>query len=455
MYKVCDSVEKNWKTVVAACHESSKTFLAARIAIDWMRQEGIVVTTAPTFYQISTLLWGRMRGAYRKSAYDFGGDFLPSKPFWKKGEEYYAIGISPKQPDNIQGHHTPTRRVLGIIDEASGVKDEIFDAFDSIITDPASTRLLEQGNPLHRTGRFAKHLKDPTYSKIRLDGLEVVKYSDRIPGLITQAYIDDQKRRYVRGENPMYKPRVRAMVPDQEVDAVLALEDWDIAIANDFDYKNFEKHGAIDWSAGGSNETVMGSWQKYKELKKNHFIHKKPDDTIGRALVFINQENLVRVYHDYNGIGRELGPLLRKGLPKGVELIDIDSSLVGKHMIGPSDPNFMNLEAYGNQRSLMWHFLQRLMRDKIVQLIPDHDGSEDTKDQLLAQTWFTDIRGRIFCTSKEDLKADDGVERMDRGDEVVYGVWGAQFSLPIQETNKRNPYDRHRRKAAGVRGYIG
>ena len=428
MVAVVNSVNDYWRTVVPACHESSKTFTAARIAVDWMRQEGIVVTTAPTFYQIAALLWGKMRQAYNTAAYDFGGEFLPSKPFWKISEEYYAVGVSPKQPENIQGHHCPSRRVLGIIDEASGVRDAIHEAFDSIITDPETTRELKIGNPIRRTGRFAKDIKDPRYHKVHLDGHDVVKWSKLIPGLISRGYIDDQYARYLKGENPLYLPRVRGLVPEQDIDAFLGVQDWDRMLAAELNYELYEPHMAIDWSQGGICETVFSSWQGYKRLDYEAFSGKLPDDTIGRAVAFAVKFKVKKVFHDACGVGKTMGPLLRKVLaPLGIEVADIDSSAVGEHMMAPKKPCPLNIEEYGNQRCLIWGYLQWASREGYVQMTPDKDGTEKTKDQLLAQTFYRNVRGQKFALSKNEMRSDLGMEQMDRADNTIYGVYGAQF----------------------------
>jgi len=453
--EMCQSVVDHWKTIVPSCHAGSKTFRAARIAIWWLScfRPSLVISTAPTFMQVTRLLWGKIREGYRKSKYDLGGELMPAATFWKISDDHYAIGISPKHPDNMHGHHCSSRRVLVIIDEGSGVSEDIWDATDALLTDPATTRGLFLGNPMRNTGRFAKALKDPAYHKVHIDGFEAAKWSKIIPGLITKGYLDDQKARYDRGENPLYLPRCRGMVPEQDVDAILRISDWDIAISNVLDYDLYPVHVSIDWAAGGACETVLKSWQGYKELNVDAFTGKEPDDTIGRALTFTINQKAIHVFHDYCGAGRILGPLLRKGLPRDVGVTDIDSSAVGKDIQAPKNPDDPQPVAFGNQRALMWHYAQRRFRDKAVQLNPDKDGTEKTKDQLLAQTYFHDIRGRIFCLSKEELDKDFGVESMDRADATIYGIWGAQF-MPLLSLKKGKRYRRHDRPGV-MGGYIG
>ena len=50
---------------VKACHNSSKTFLAAESLLWWIThfRDGIVVSTAPSDRQVEKLLWGEVRKA--------------------------------------------------------------------------------------------------------------------------------------------------------------------------------------------------------------------------------------------------------------------------------------------------------------------------------------------------------------------------------------------------------
>jgi phage terminase large subunit len=59
------SVASRPRVAVKACHASGKTFVAA-VAVLWFvtrYQDGIVVTTAPTWTQVEKLLWGEIHRA--------------------------------------------------------------------------------------------------------------------------------------------------------------------------------------------------------------------------------------------------------------------------------------------------------------------------------------------------------------------------------------------------------
>jgi len=67
--EILQSVAKHPRTAVKACHASGKTFTAAEAVLWWIttRQQAIAVTTAPTWTQVTKLLWGEIHGAVTRS----------------------------------------------------------------------------------------------------------------------------------------------------------------------------------------------------------------------------------------------------------------------------------------------------------------------------------------------------------------------------------------------------
>src|ERR1039458_509848 len=53
------AMQTKTRVAVKACHASSKSYTAARIALWWLARfkESIVITTAPTWTQIESVMW--------------------------------------------------------------------------------------------------------------------------------------------------------------------------------------------------------------------------------------------------------------------------------------------------------------------------------------------------------------------------------------------------------------
>lgn len=173
------SVHRNRATAVLSCNNSGKTWLAARIVVWFILThwaQGVrVVTTAPTAAQVSLLLWQEIRAAYTRAkalGRPTPGRIIGSPfPQWKIGDVTVAFGRKPADHEiaAMQGVHA--RWVLAVGDEAGGLSQAIFDAFDKITTN-ANARILLIGNPDDRTAPFGKVTATGSgWHVIRIDGL--------------------------------------------------------------------------------------------------------------------------------------------------------------------------------------------------------------------------------------------------------------------------------------------
>ena len=84
-------------------------------------------------------------------------------------EEWFAVGRTASKPDALQGFHA--EHVLYIIDEASGVRDEIFEpVLGALSTEGA--KLVMCGNPTKITGFFydSHHKSRELYNAMHIDG---------------------------------------------------------------------------------------------------------------------------------------------------------------------------------------------------------------------------------------------------------------------------------------------
>ncbi|MFH1231526.1 MAG: hypothetical protein V1709_08545 [Planctomycetota bacterium] len=418
MEEICKSVIDNKRTYVRACHSSSKTHTAAKIAIWWICcwRPSLVITTAPTARQVEKLLWGEIRGKYNGAEVALGGKMMPSSPEWKISDDHYAIGFTTKpeatveEAQKIQGFHTKSGRVLVIVDEASAVADTVHLSINSLLTSDNS-RLLEIGNPLRIAGEFYNAFKTRTSGLIHISGQDCLTLGKGVPGLITQGFIDEEKARFDAGNNPMYEPRCLGEFPTVSVDnTIIKLKDLEAALTGDFVVEPPYKIDffSIDWAIGGASETVIQHWHNGNQSDQLIFNCADPDDSIGRVVVWIRGKQTGRdIWADDCGIGKVLNPLLSKALGNEYKVHLLNSN-------GGGD------ETYYNLRAQMWFNAQtELHRGGNIKIMPD----AQIKEQLLMPYYFRNRTGKILVASKEDLIKDFG-RSPDRGDCTVYGIWG-------------------------------
>ncbi len=140
------------RVAVKSCHASGKTFGCADIALWWVTtsDDAIAVTTAPTWVQVDQLLWGEIRNTVGHPNTKIKYPRVNTTEL-KIGEKNYAIGLSTNQANRFQGFHSG--RVLIIVDEAPGVRGEIFEAINGLRAG-GDVRELLIGNPVIVGGEF-------------------------------------------------------------------------------------------------------------------------------------------------------------------------------------------------------------------------------------------------------------------------------------------------------------
>lgn len=154
--EIIEAVRDFSEVYVPSCHSSGKSFTAAHVALWFLfsHPNSVVVTTAPTGRQVKRILWQEIRKAYANANAPLGGTIL--KQELQIDDKWYAFGFSSDEPTNFSGLHADW--VLFIVDEATGIDAEIWEAIDGVLSG-ANTRLLAIGNPTDATSEFNKRIK--------------------------------------------------------------------------------------------------------------------------------------------------------------------------------------------------------------------------------------------------------------------------------------------------------
>lgn len=237
--EIAESVRDNRVTTVRSCHGVGKSYIAACIALWYIsaHPDSIVVTTAPTWRQVKDILWRNINTRYATAKIPLGGD-APNMTGWQVSTNWYAIGISSKDPNRIQGYHAESGHLLVICDEAAGIEEPIMEGIENILTGD-KCRKLEIGNPTSSSGTFRENHKPGSEAhKIKIsvfdtpnfvangirtiddlvDFMHAVQRGER--QIITVAdYLVGPKWAYERlkkwgPNNPMFRARVLAEFPD-------------------------------------------------------------------------------------------------------------------------------------------------------------------------------------------------------------------------------------------------
>ena len=251
------SVVENKRTAVTSGHAVGKTKILAAIVL-WClfsMEDTIVVTTATSWTQVEIQLWAEIRDAFRSAKVQLPGKLLTTE--LSISDKWFAIGMSTDNATRFQGLHS--KRVVVVFDEATGVREELWEAAESMIQ-RSSDRFIAVGNPTQPQSRFHRACLSGLWNVIRFDAREHpnVMYDDPeiIPGAVTREWVNDRLEEYGGEDSPLFQARVAGIWPTQGEHTLIpagAIEEAQL-----WDERKKEK-GSITITAEEREGSVLGA----------------------------------------------------------------------------------------------------------------------------------------------------------------------------------------------------
>lgn len=394
-----------------------------------------VPCTAPTAHQLEDVLWGelalwrrRMHPGLRE-LFEVTSDrmYLKLAP-----DECYAVARTARKdnPDALQGFHSDN--IMFVVDEASGVPDEIFQPLEGALSTPGAKSIM-CGNPTKPRGYFYdSHHKNRSH-------FFCMKVSCTESSRVHPNYIKKMGDQYGIESN-VYKVRVLGEFPDEQADILIPL-----AVAEAAVNREVEK-----------SDHVMPIWAldvaRYGECvnalcKRQGNTLLEPIKTWGNVSTMVT---VGRVYNEYLetpaadrpheiiidviGVG---GGVLDRLLELGVPARGVN---VGEQPPVTDFKRFQNLRAY-----LWWQMREWFMGQGCK--IPG-EGS----DHLIAE--LTDVHYTLTSSSKIAIEGkkemlERGVASPDRADSLMLTFAGSTVTSDAWEAERRRHKPRKRRGFMG------
>lgn len=201
--EIISSVFEHTYTVVRSGHSIGKTFASALCVLAFLYTQipSKVITTAPTFKQVEKILWRDIRRLFMmRRARDLTGRLLTIE--LKVDEDWFALGIHPKDydPEAFQGFHS--ENMLIILDESPGISEELYTACDSLMSSE-NAHLLQIGNPTSPAGHFWDAFKEGSiYNTMHvscLDSPNLTAGRTVRPYLVTQNWVNNMEKKWGTG----------------------------------------------------------------------------------------------------------------------------------------------------------------------------------------------------------------------------------------------------------------
>jgi phage terminase large subunit len=417
------------RVAVKACHASSKTHTAAVAIALTLYEGGDVLTTAPTWQQVKSVLWGELHRLLAGSVIPLSewGSVNQTEIVMPDGSR--ALGLSTNEGVNFQGWHARDDSFLLVIfDEAPGVRADIYESVEGISAG-GDVRILLIGNPVTASGpfydifaadapgwsRFTIDAFDtPNLSGLTLEGLlglgdEDLEVCAR-PYMVTRRWVRD--RYYDWGtDHPAWDARVRGQFPRLGTDALIALA-W-VEDANRRARRNTPGTGlvaGVDVAGPGEDETVVAVRRGDDILAVRPWSIPDARDEVLRYLQSLVPLGLQQVNVDSVGMGHFFHLDMVAGLePSGVAVQGINVGLPSEVKDSLGNAVYANLKA-----EYFWELRRRFMEGQIR---ASGVFDQTTLSQLVG-ILYQQPRGIVTIEKKEDARK-RGVSSPDRAEALM------------------------------------
>lgn len=396
---------------IAAANGSGKTNNLIAPAISWFLTkfpQGWVVITSGSWNQLKNQLWPSLSVLKRKNPgwrVRRGSECTVTTPQGRMSGVGAVIGFSTNDPNRAEGWHPklprdsvslmPSDPVFIIVDEAKGVSDEIFGAFQRC------TRKFQlwTSSPGKPEGKFFNAFG-------RNAGLY---WTRRITSAMCP-HIDPAKIEFDREElgedSPLFRSMHLAEFTSLDNRVVLSPEALTHAflIQADPDYEG-DRVGFSDFAAGGDEDTISTRFGNVLRLQD---AWRDKDTTQSRR----------RHIRTYGSLGLSEYEVWADGDGMGVVIIkEMQEEDFSPHEFRGGFPAFDD-EKYANLISQVWIETCRLIERGKFNLGPRDKFSSELFEQLTTRRVEWDDKGRLRIESKKKMK-ERGVKSPDRADSFL------------------------------------
>lgn len=406
MKEVSESVLNNQFTAVKAGHSLSKSYTVSRLALWFLytHYPSTVITTAPSYNQVESILWKEIAEAHNLAKVPLGGEVLKTSLDLQKatdGKKWFAVGFATKpdtvtsQVTRLQGFHN--ENVLVIMDEAAGILPQVWDAVMKLLTTPKQ-KLIVIGNPTVAHGNFVDCFKDKDFNKITIscyDSPNYIEGKEVIPGLSGKDFVEKIRNKYGEHSN-FFKAMVLGEIPDEDVDALLQLSWIEKAEGAKVDHYFGYTKRFVTWDVadGGEDIHVIKAWENTTEIDSVEIQGKKVEEVEPYVWRLVRKINGNAIIVDGDGIGRVAVQLLEMAKDKKTFILPFYGS--SKEV---NDP-----ETFEHRRSEGYWQMRNLFEKGIISISNIPEQREELASIKLDMESMGARKGFIAVEKKKDLK---------------------------------------------------
>jgi len=398
--KVLEALGTSHAVAVKSGHGIGKTAIEAWVILWFLftRPLARVPVTAPTLHQLDDILWPEVAKWLARSKIKGLLSWQKTRLSFKGFEEtWFAVPRTANVPENLQGFHA--EHVLFIVDEASGMKQEIMEVVEAALTNEGA-RLLMAGNPTQLSGSFhaAFHRDRELY--------KTFTFSSENSPRVSRVFIERMAKKYGR-DSDVFRVRVLGEFPRGGSDDFIPLDLIEAAVGRDVRFNPTEPWSiGVDPARFGDDESVIaarcGPWVE----PLRGFSGLNGPKLAGQVALFVKDirrmgfAGIIPVRVDETGVGASCFDQLElEAKELGIDPIPVSFGGAGD-------------EDHTNAAGSIWG---QVKRDLPMMRLPDDD---DLVAQLSCRKYAIERDGRIRLERKEDMKK-RGISSPDRADALA------------------------------------
>lgn len=357
-----------------------------------------IIVTAPTAPQIKTALWTELSLWLNRSLLRYIFEKTTEKLFLKESKAtWYCEARTARDKESMQGIHA--ENLLILIDEASGLSEEIFETLDTTLTGK-NNKIVMIGNPTQVTGPFydAFHKFSKRWHTYTFNA------EDAPYPLRNDEQIEYYSEKYGKTHN-LYRVNILGEFPTGNVDSFISLSDVLSAAERDVIPGDDIQIG-VDVARFGDDLTVL-YWRRGNHVYSPKILSKSSIDKVVDLVIStvieirgqVKYKGKIKVYVDSVGVGAGVCDYLKKDRDHNLEIVECNGA-------GKGD------ELYHNEISKMWGNL----RDRINHISIPKDPN--LIEELSARRWKFSGTNKIQIEPKKEFKKEFG-SSPDRADALI------------------------------------
>ena len=420
--EILEAIRDHKRVAIRSGHKVSKSHTMAIAALWFFSsfEDARVVMTCVTARQVDEILYREVKKMHSRARVRLDGDPRELARSGIKASDFRElVGFTAKEAEAVAG--VSGANLLYLVDEASGVPDEIFEAIEG--NRAGGARLVMTSNPTRTEGEFfnAFEAKARFYHTVHVsseDTPNVREGREVIPGLATREWVNEKREEWGE-DSPLFRVRVRGEFVRHEEGKIISLhlleqaeQRWPEAMPDGRLHIGIDPAGPGE----GGDESAFSVRRGPKQLSliARRALSEEAHVTMVLGLLREHggrREQMACVAIDREGpIGSRIYGLLRAYLddhPSAFYLIGVRSS----------DRAYRDPQLYDRVRDELWARLAEWMRA---------DGAivSDAKlaQELHAPKWASGLNGKLKATDKRELKKTIG-RSPDRADALALSVW--------------------------------